>query len=56
MPRVNIIEQPAGGRVQFSELQPLPRSFQDGIELMGYWLSQPTVHAGNRLYVRLFGG
>ena len=54
MPRVNIIEQPTGGRVQFPELQPLPRSFQDGIELMGYWLSQPTLHAGDRLYVRLF--
>ena len=54
MPRVNIIEQPAGGRVQFPELQPLPRSFQDGVELMGYWLSQPTVHAGDRLYIRLF--
>jgi 4-amino-4-deoxy-L-arabinose transferase-like glycosyltransferase len=54
VPRVNIIEQPAGGRVQFPELQPLPRSFQDGIELIGYWLSQPTIHAGDRVYVRLF--
>lgn len=53
-PRINIIEQPAGGRAHFPELRPLPRSFQDGIELMGFWLSQPTVRAGDRLYVRLF--
>ena len=53
-PWANIIEQPAGGRAQFPELQPLPRPFQDGIELMGYWLSQPTVRAGDRLHVRLF--
>ena len=52
-PWANIIEQPAGGRVQFPELQPLPRSFQDGIGLVGYWLSQATTSSGDHLYVRL---
>jgi len=51
---VSIIEQPADGRVQFPELRPLPRSFQDGIELMGYWVSPPATDAGGRLYARLF--
>jgi 4-amino-4-deoxy-L-arabinose transferase-like glycosyltransferase len=47
-------EQPRGGRIVFPELLPRPATFGSGIQLMGYWLSQRTVRAGDRLYVRLF--
>ncbi len=47
-------EQPRGGRIVFPELVTRQATFESGIQLMGYWLSQQTVRAGDRLYVRLF--
>jgi hypothetical protein len=46
--------QPAGGRVQFPEMIPNPATLDDGIDFLGYWLSETRLPAGGRLYVRLF--
>lgn len=49
-----VLAQPAGGTVTFPEMIPHPQTLGDGIELLGYWLSQPQLQPGQRLYVRLF--
>jgi 4-amino-4-deoxy-L-arabinose transferase-like glycosyltransferase len=48
------LAQPAGGRVELPELTALPASLDDGVEFLGYWLSNPNPQPGERLYVRLF--
>lgn len=48
------IDQPAGGTLQFPEQTALAVPLDDGIALQGYWLSQPQLIGGDRLYVRLF--
>ncbi len=48
------LEQPADGRVQFPEMIAHAAQMGDGIELLGYWLSQSSLQPGTRLYVRLF--
>jgi hypothetical protein len=53
-PWAGVIDQPRGGRVQFPEITSRSVSFGDGIELIGYWLSQSVAKSGDRLYVRLF--
>jgi 4-amino-4-deoxy-L-arabinose transferase-like glycosyltransferase len=40
--------------VQFPEMTAYPVKLGDGIELLGYWLSQSEIHPGDHLYVRLF--
>lgn len=41
-------------QVQFPEMTPYPITLDDGIELLGYWLSQPDINPEDHLYVRLF--
>ncbi len=48
------LAQPAGGRVELLEMTALPASLDDGVEFLGYWLSNPKPQPGERLYVRLF--
>lgn len=48
------LTQPAGGRVELSEMTALAASLDDGVEFLGYWLSNPNPQPGERLYVRLF--
>jgi hypothetical protein len=48
------LAQPAGGRVLFPEMNPLPVSFDDGIQLSGYWLGDDPLKPGKRLYIRFF--
>ena len=49
-----ILHKPAGSTVEFPEMNAYPVVLSDGIQLHGYWLSQPTLQPGERLYVRLF--
>jgi 4-amino-4-deoxy-L-arabinose transferase-like glycosyltransferase len=46
--------QPAGGRVQLTQMTAAPATLDDGIEFLGYWLSNAHPQPGERLYVRLF--
>ncbi len=46
--------QKEDGQVQFPEMTPYPVVLDDGIELLGYWLSQSELTPADRLYVRLF--
>ena len=48
------LTQPANGRVELPELTAAPASLDDGIEFLGYWLSNADPAPGERLYVRLF--
>jgi len=48
------LDQPAHGRVVFPEMTPLLTGLDDGISLIGYWLSSNQLRPGDRLYVRLF--
>jgi hypothetical protein len=48
------LAQPAGGRVELSEMTALPAGLDDGVEFLGYWFSNPNPQPGERLYVRLF--
>ena len=48
------VQQPANGRVQFPEMVADPARLDDGIQLMGYWLSGLTPRPGDLVYVRLF--
>jgi hypothetical protein len=48
------LDQPAGGRFDLPEMTPLPVQLSDGIELLGYWLSDAALRPDNVLYVRLF--
>lgn len=47
-------DQPAGGRVGLPEMIPSPLALADGVELLGYWLSDTALQPGQILYVRLF--
>ena len=46
--------QPADGRVVLQGMQPAGITFEDGMELLGYWVSDPAFSPGARVYVRLF--
>ncbi len=46
--------QPAGGDIEFPEMISQPVTLSDGIQFRGYWLSQPELLPGERLYTRLF--
>lgn len=46
--------QPANGRVMLEGMQPVGLAFDDGMELLGYWVSDPSFAPGSRVYVRLF--
>ncbi len=48
------LAQPAGGRVDLLEMTALPAALDDGVDFLGYWLSNPNPQPGERLYVRLF--
>ncbi len=48
------LSQPRGMTPIFPEMIGNPQVMADGIGLLGYWLSQDALHAGDRLYVRLF--
>jgi len=48
------LDQPQMGSITFPEMTPDPVQLEDGISLVGYWLSSPELHPGERLYVRLF--
>lgn len=45
---------PADGRVTLQGMQPSGVAFEDGMELLGYWVSDPSFAPGGRVYVRLF--
>jgi len=49
-----VLHQTPSQKIVLPEMTRLPVVLDDGIELMGYWLSQQTVASGDRLYVRLF--
>lgn len=53
-PWASELVQPATGEVQFPEMTAQPTTLSDGVEFLGYWLSQPELTPGERLYVRLF--
>ncbi len=49
------IEQPAGGTVVFSEMQPQPAVLSDGIALLGHQLFPPAgMKEGDTFYTRLY--
>lgn len=48
------LDQPENGAVRFPEQIPFSVALADGIALQGYWLSQPALVPGQRLYTRFF--
>ncbi len=50
----DILRKQAGNMVEFPEMNAQPAVLSDGIQFLGYWLSQPMLQRGERLYVRLF--
>lgn len=48
------LAQPDNGEITFQEMIGYPVALGEGIEMLGYWLSQEELRAGEPLYVRLF--
>jgi hypothetical protein len=48
------IDQPRNGEIRLPEMRRYPVILDDGVEMLGYWLSSTELQPESHLYVRLF--
>ena len=48
------IDQPRNGEIRLPEMRRYPVTLDDGVEMLGYWLSPTELQPESHLYVRLF--